>query len=221
MIGPFGPYLQLGEAGPEGEKPKRVSIPKGTDPQSVTFDHALQLLGLPRDLGPHPETGKPVKAGIGRFGPYVFHEGTYKSLRKEHNVLSVDLSTAVELLKQARTRSGPAPLKELGVHPADNQPVRLYEGRYGPYVRHGDKGTIASVPKETPLDQVDLPLALRLIADREANAPPKRGAARRTSGTKKKAAPKKDTTPKAPKKPKAAKKPTKKKKSDEEENGEA
>jgi DNA topoisomerase I len=221
MIGPFGPYLQLGEAGPEGEKPKRVSIPKGTDPQSVTFDHALQLLGLPRDLGPHPETGKPVKAGIGRFGPYVFHEGTYKSLRKEHNVLSVDLSTAVELLKQARTRSGPAPLKELGVHPADNQPVRLYEGRYGPYVRHGDKGTIASVPKETPLDQVDLPLALRLIADREANAPHKRGAARRTSGTKKKAAPKKDTTPKAPKKPKAAKKPTKKKKSDEEENGEA
>ncbi|HTI51392.1 MAG TPA: topoisomerase C-terminal repeat-containing protein, partial [Planctomycetaceae bacterium] len=102
--GRFGPYLQLGEAGPEGEKPKRVSIPKNIEPANITFDQALALLSLPRTLGDHPESAKPVKAGIGRFGPYVFHEGVYKSLPKTLDVMTVDLPTAVELLKQARTR---------------------------------------------------------------------------------------------------------------------
>jgi DNA topoisomerase I len=199
LIGPFGPYIQLGPVVEDGEKPKRVSIPKGTDSQSVSLEQATALLTLPREIGLHPETGKPVKAGIGRFGPYVFHEGTYKSLRKEHDVLTVDLVTAVELLKQARKRGAPAPLKELGAHPADGQPVQLFEGKYGPYVKHGKIN--ATVPKETPIDQVTLQQAVQLLDAR--------------SGVEPRKAPKKRTSRPAPKPPKKspdtpAKKPPKK-----------
>lgn len=195
MIGPFGPYLQLGEAGPEGEKPKRVSIPRNIDPQTVSLDLALQLLSLPRDLGPHPESGKPVKAGIGRFGPYVFHEGVYKSLPKDQDVLTITLDPAVELLKQARTRAGATPLKELGAHPDDGQPVQLFEGRYGQYVKHGKIN--ATVPKDTPLEDITLSLALPLLAERAARGggskrrPPRRGGSKPTASEKKKMPPKK------------------------------
>ncbi|MEZ5950675.1 MAG: topoisomerase C-terminal repeat-containing protein [Planctomycetaceae bacterium] len=86
LNGPFGPYLQLGEQGEDGSKPKRVSIPKNYDPTQIDLDLALKLMELPRTVGAHPEDGKVVKAGIGRFGPYVQHDGKYKSLGKEHDV---------------------------------------------------------------------------------------------------------------------------------------
>ena len=128
----------------------------------------MGLLSLPRTLGSHPETGKPVKASIGRFGPYVVHEDAtkvYKSLPKDMDVLNVDLAAAIELLKQARTRRE-TPLRELGQHPADGQPVQLFEGKYGPYVKHGKVN--ATVPKETPVEEVTLAQAITLIEERAA-----------------------------------------------------
>jgi DNA topoisomerase-1 len=166
MTGRFGPYLQLGEPGPDGEKPKRVSIPKTIEPANITFDQALALLSLPRILGDHPESAKPVKAGIGRFGPYVFHEGVYKSLPKTLDVMTVDLPVAVELLKQARTRATATPVRDLGPHPEDQQPIQIFEGKYGPYVKHGDIN--ATIPKDTPIEEVTLSQALSLLEARAA-----------------------------------------------------
>ena len=200
LLGPFGPYLQLGDAVEGGPKPKRVSLPKGADPQAVTFDQAVELLQLPRTVGVHPETGKPVTAGIGRFGPYVFHEGTgFKSLPKGYDVLTIDLPTSVELLKQKRVRGGATPIKELGAHPEDQQPVQVFDGKYGQYVKHGDVN--ATLPKETVLDTLTLADVLPLLAERAAATGKGKGkgrgkkaaapktAARKTAGTA--AAPKK------------------------------
>ena len=218
MSGRFGPYLQLGEAGPEGEKPKRVSIPRNIEPAAMTFEQALGLLSLPRPLGDHPESGKPVKAGIGRFGPYVFHEGTFKSLPKTLDVMTVDLPTAVELLKQARKRAAATPLRELGPHPEDAEPVQVFEGKYGPYVKHGKIN--ATLPKETTIEAVTLEQAIDLLKARAerggvkparrgkaAGAPAPKAAAKKT--TPKKAAPKKAAKKKSPKKGTGKKAPKK------------
>ncbi|MGQ0635740.1 MAG: type I DNA topoisomerase [Planctomycetaceae bacterium] len=206
LVGRFGPYVQLGNVGANGEKPKRVSVPRNLNSQELTFDQALNLLSLPRTLGDHPETGKPVQAGIGRFGPYVFHDGKYKSIPRTGDVFTIDLSNAVELLKQARVRNAPAPLKELGPHPADGQPVLLLEGRYGPYVKHGKVN--ATVPKETPLDEVSLSMALPLLDARAARGTtPARRGARRPAAKKPNAPLKKKESPKA-----AAKKTPRRKK---------
>ncbi|MFN7802779.1 MAG: type I DNA topoisomerase [Planctomycetaceae bacterium] len=218
LLGPFGPYLQLGDAVEGGPKPKRVSLPKGADPQAVTFDQAVELLQLPRTVGVHPETGKPVTAGIGRFGPYVFHEGTgFKSLPKGYDVLTIDLPTSVELLKQKRVRGGATPIKELGAHPEDQQPVQVFDGKYGQYVKHGDVN--ATLPKETVLDTLTLADVLPLLAERAAatgkgkgkgrgkkTAAPK-AAARKTAGTA--AAPKKSAKKGTKAAPSAARKSAK------------
>lgn len=208
MIGPFGPYVQLGDMGEDGKKPKRMTIPKNIDPQQITLPQALDLLSLPRTLGAHPETGKPVKASIGRFGPYVVHEGpakVYKSIPKDKDLFQVDLATALELLAQARTRRGATPVKELGPHPADGQPVQVFEGKYGPYVKHGKVN--ATIPKETTIEQVTLEQALALIEARAARdgVSPKRSSKRAAP---KKAAKKKET-PKKPAKKAPKKKPPK------------
>ena len=162
LTGPFGPYLQLGEVTEEGKKPKRTGIPKNYDPVTIGLEKAIALLALPKRLGHHPETGKVVNAGIGRFGPYVVHEGKYKSLGKEHDVLSVDLETAIELIKQAKSRGAPTPLKELGKHPDDDGLVGIYEGRYGPYVKHGKVN--ATLSKDRDINSVSLEEALDLLA---------------------------------------------------------
>lgn len=207
LSGPFGPYLQLGEVTEDGPKPKRVSIPKNLDPTTITLDTAVELLSLPRTVGQHPETGKVVKAGIGRFGPYVLHDKVYKSLGKEHDVLTIDLETAVELLRQARTRSAPTPLRELGKHPEDGETVAIFEGRYGPYVKHGShKKALASVPKDRDINSVTLEEALTWIEEKQAKSG--------TRGTKK-AAKKKKAAPKATKKSSAKKKKSAKKKTSE------
>jgi DNA topoisomerase-1 len=210
MTGRFGPYLQLGEAGPEGEKPKRVSIPRNIDPTQITFEQALGLLSLPRPLGDHPESGKPVKAGIGRFGPYVFHEGVFKSLPKTLDVMTVDLPTAVELLKQARTRAAATPLRELGAHPEDSQPVQVFEGKYGPYVKHGKVN--ATIPKETTVEEVTLEQAIELLSARAARGGAKTRAGRKAASPTPRAAAKKTTPRKAAGKKTAKKKSAAKKK---------
>ena len=97
--GRFGPYVQLGEAS-DGEKPKRAGLPKGTDPSSVDLEKALKLLSLPREVGLHPETGQPIKAGLGRFGPYVQHEKTYASLESPDDVFTIGLNHAVTLIAE-------------------------------------------------------------------------------------------------------------------------
>jgi DNA topoisomerase-1 len=161
--GRFGPYLQLGEA-EDGEKPKRVSIPKGLDPSDIDEEKAIALICLPRDLGPHPESGKQIQAGIGRYGPYVKHERTFASLPKSEDVLEVSLEKAVELIAAKEARGGPG--KELGKHPETGEPIMLLSGRYGPYVKH--KRTNASLPKGEPPDEMTLDKAVELIEKKEA-----------------------------------------------------
>jgi len=189
LAGPYGPYLQLGEIKEEGPKPRRASIPKSIGPSTVTLDTALKLLALPRTLGNHPESGKPVKAGIGRFGPYVVHEGVFKSFGKdgsfEHNgrrydVLTVDLETAVEMLKQARRRASATPVRELGKHPEDGSPVAIFEGRYGPFVRYG--AINVTIPKGTPLEAVTFEQVAQWAAEKVARGGPVRN--QRTRKTK-------------------------------------
>jgi DNA topoisomerase I len=161
LQGPFGPYVQLGEM--EGDKkPKRVSVPKNIPHEQVDLDIALQLLALPRDLGPHPEGGKKVVAAIGRFGPYVSHDGQFKSIPREESVFSIGLERAVALLKEPKTFGGRGALKVLGKHPEDGQAVSLYSGRYGPYVKHGKVN--ATLPSEDMISTVTLEEALELIA---------------------------------------------------------
>jgi DNA topoisomerase-1 len=172
MTGPYGMYLQLGTV-KEGEpKPKRVSVPKNISMESLTFETALDLINLPRTLGKHPETGKVVNAGVGMYGPYVLHDKKYKSIPKEQSVLTITMDEAVELLKQVKGRAVVAPLKELGNHPTDGQPVAIYEGRYGSYVKHGDNN--ATLPKDKSIDDVNMDLAVMLLEERAAKGPAKK-----------------------------------------------
>jgi DNA topoisomerase-1 len=177
--GPYGPYIQLGDiaAGQKKEKPKRVSVPKGVEPATMTLETALQLLGLPRVVGPHPETSKPIAAGIGRFGAYVEHDGKYASLPDGEDVLMVGLNRAVDLLARAKSRRGAGGAqREIGVHPDDGKPVTIQSGRYGPYVRHGR--TSASIPKDRDPDNLALADALALLASKKG-----RPVAKRSKGT--------------------------------------
>ena len=179
--GPYGPYIQLGEAAPKDDtkgkakskaKPKRVSLPKGMDPANVGIDTALGLLSLPREVGLHPETAKPITAGIGRFGPYVESEGKYASIPADEDVLAIGLNRAVDLLASAKTRGrGPAAGKEIGTHPEDGKPVTLHSGRYGPYVKHGRIN--ATVPAATDPETMTLDGAVALIDAKKAKTPAK------------------------------------------------
>ncbi|MFZ5802359.1 MAG: type I DNA topoisomerase [Candidatus Omnitrophota bacterium] len=163
MRGPYGPYVQLGDF--EGEKkPRRVGVPRERDPETVDLKTALALLALPRKLGAHPETTKPVTASIGRFGPYVSHEGKYKSLPKGVDVLSIGLEEALELLAQVKAKAEAKPLREIGPHPKDGKPVAVFEGIYGPYVKHGKVN--ATLPKDQSHEHVTLEEAVALIEKR-------------------------------------------------------
>jgi DNA topoisomerase-1 len=161
LQGPFGWYFQLGD--PEGDKkPKRVSLPKNVAPEAATLEIALKMLALPRDLGAHPETGKKVVANIGRFGPYVNHDGQFKSIPKDENVFDISLERAVALLKEPKSPGGRGALRVLGKHPEDGQAVALYAGKYGPYVKHGKVN--ATLPDKDAIDTFSLEEALVLLA---------------------------------------------------------
>jgi DNA topoisomerase-1 len=164
--GPYGHYIQLGEA-ENGEKPKRVALPRSIKPEDVDLKTALGLLSLPREIGRHPETGEPITAGIGRFGPYLKHGSAFASLGADDDVLTIGLNRAVTVLAEAKTapRRGPQLLREIGPHP-EGGVVGLYRGRYGPYVSH-DK-VYASLPKGADPDAFPLEDALPLLAAQKA-----------------------------------------------------
>jgi DNA topoisomerase I len=167
LQGPYGWYFQLGE--PEGDKkPKRVSLPKNVAPEAADLAIALKMLALPRDLGPHPESGKKVIANIGRFGPYVNHDGQFKSIPKDESVFDIDLERAVALLKEPKAAGGRGALRVLGKHPEDGQSVSLYAGRYGPYVKHGKVN--ATLPDKDAIATVTLDEALALLATKSKAA---------------------------------------------------
>jgi DNA topoisomerase-1 len=162
--GPFGHYVQLGEA--EGErKPKRVAVPRGMSPSEIDLDRALRLLSLPRELGRHPDSGQPIAAGIGRFGAYLKHGDTFRSLGADDDVLTIGLNRAVTLLAEepAGRRSSAQPLKNLGEHPEGGM-VAVYRGRYGPYVTHN--GVIASLPRTGEPDSLTLDEAIALLHEK-------------------------------------------------------
>ncbi|HEX7075681.1 MAG TPA: type I DNA topoisomerase [Hyphomicrobiaceae bacterium] len=176
--GRFGPYVQLGEA-EDGEKPKRASIPRGLDAATIDLERALQLLALPREVGLHPETGKPITAGIGRYGPFVLHEGTYANLESLEDVFTIGINRAVALLAEKAAggkgkwqRPKAQVLKDLGEHPEGGK-VEVLSGRYGPYVKHGSVN--ATLPKGKDPAEVTLEEAVELLAARAANGGAKRG----------------------------------------------
>ena len=179
--GRFGPYVQLGEQN-GGEKPKRASIPKGTDLEDLDLDQALALLSLPREVGLHPESGKPIMAGFGRYGPYVQHDGKYASLGAAEEVFEIGLNRAVSLLAEkaasARTRRGPNVIKDLGEHPALGGKVQVMTGRYGPYVRHAKIN--ATLPRDRAPEQVTLEEAVELIAAKSGKEPARKKPAKKS-----------------------------------------
>ncbi len=192
LNGPYGPYLQIGL--PEADskkKPKRVSIPKEISAASIDMETALKLIALPRDLGQHPETGKKIVANIGRFGPYVNHDGKFKSIPKSDSVFDIDMPRAVELLAQAN--AGPAPIKELGAHPTEEGTIAIYSGRFGPYVQHGKLR--ATLPKSQEPESLTMEQALELLAAKAAKDAP----AKKTKATSKASAKKATTSTKAKK----------------------
>lgn len=169
--GSYGPYVQLGDVPTDPKvKLKRVSIPKGIDPNSVDEKLALKILELPRLLGTHPETGKEIRAGLGRFGPYVVHEKDFRSLKKEDNVLEVDFARAMELFAQPKGRGRrSAAVRSLGPHPTTKDAVEIFDGPYGLYVKHGKIN--ATIPKEKKAEELTMEEALKLLADKEGAAP--------------------------------------------------
>ncbi len=162
--GRFGPYFEMAV---EGEaKPKRAGLPKGVDPGSANLALAIKLLSLPRDVGLHPETGKPIQANFGRYGPYIVHDGTFANLDSPDEVFTVGLNRAVTVLAEKANsrggRSGPSALAELGEHPTLGGPVKVMSGRYGPYVNHGRIN--ATLPKDLDPAAVTMERAVELIA---------------------------------------------------------
>jgi DNA topoisomerase-1 len=197
--GPYGVYVQRGEADPEDKKvkPKRSSLPKGESPAELTFERALGLLSLPRKIGPHPEDQQMIQAGMGRFGPYLQYAGMYVSL-KEDDPVEIGLNRAVTLIAD----SGKKPPVEIGKHPDDNKPILMKIGRWGPFITHGRDR--ANLPKDLDKDDLTLEKAIELI---NAKAKPKKAAKKKAAPKKKAPAKKKPTAKKAsPKKKTAAKK---------------
>ena len=181
--GRFGPYIQLGEPKDyaEGEKPKRAGIPKNISPADIELELALKLLSLPREIGKHPETGEPITAGLGRFGPFVRHEKTYASLEAGDEVFDIGLNRAVTLIAEkiakgpSGRRFGADPGKPLGDHPTLGG-VAVKGGRYGAYVTAG--GVNATIPSDKTQETITLEEAIALIDERVAKGggKPKRGA---------------------------------------------
>jgi DNA topoisomerase-1 len=206
-MGPYGPYVQIEAA--EGEKPKRVSLPKDVKAADIMLEMALALLSLPRDIDLHPETKEMITAGIGRFGPYIKHGKTFKSLSRDDDVLTIGINRAVSLLAEAGKggRSAPQALRVLGPHPTDGEPVQVFKGRYGPYVSHG--GLFGTLPKDVTPEDVTLEQGLALLQAQIDKGKKPKGArgANKASGAKTASNGKAAATKKATAKKAAAKKP--------------
>lgn len=203
-IGRFGPYV---ETAGDGDKPRRSSLPKGWSPAGMDLERALRLLSLPREVGPHPEDGKPITAGLGRYGPFIQHAGTYANVADIDEVFDIGLNRAVSLLAEKRAgRAGrgaaSAPLKELGPHPEDGAPVQVMAGRFGPYVKWNKVN--ATLPRGTAPEDMTLDAALPLLAAKAAAGGSKTKPTKARSAKPKAAA--KSKTTKAPAKKATAKK---------------
>jgi DNA topoisomerase-1 len=191
--GRFGPYVEMGE----GKEAKRASIPKDIPGEEFGLDWAVKLLDLPRSIGDHPETGKPITASIGRYGPYLAHDGKYGRLQSTRDVFETGMNAAVVKLAEAAAGGGRArgatrePLKVLGAHPRTELELKVMEGRYGAYVTDGT--TNATLPKTVTPEALTLEEAAQLIDERAAKAPAK---GKKKAPAKKKAAPKKKAGPK-------------------------
>lgn len=198
-VGPYGAYVQRGDENNEDKKDiVRTSLPKGVTPENLTLPQAIKLLELPRTIGDHPETGKPVKAAIGRFGPYVMHDGAFASLKTTDDVLTISMPRALELFELKKSGPGKRGLiRVIGQHPADNQPIEAYSGKFGPYVKHD--GINATVPRTMQIDQLSIEQAVALLTERKANPPAPKKTAR-------KSAPRKTAAKKTPARKTAAKK---------------
>ncbi|MFC4295394.1 type I DNA topoisomerase [Novosphingobium tardum] len=196
--GRFGPYIQLGE----GKEAKRASIPKDIE---LDLEWAIKLLALPREIGVHPDTGSPITASIGRYGPYLAHAGKYAKLQGTREVFETGMNAAVAKLADAANRGGARtpvePLKVFGQHPESGGEMKLMQGRYGPYVTDGT--TNATLPRDKTPESLTEEEAVVLITERAAKGPAK--------GKKKRAAPKKAVAKKPAAKKSAAKKPAAKK----------
>ncbi|HEX5959200.1 MAG TPA: type I DNA topoisomerase, partial [Hyphomicrobiaceae bacterium] len=200
-VGRFGPYLQLGEGGGKDEKPKRSSIPTGFDPNTITLEQALQLLSLPRTIGDHPETGKPITAGLGRYGPFILHDGTYANLPSAEELFTVGINRAVVLLAEKKAgkagrfqRAQATVIKELGEHPSGGGKIQILSGRYGPYVKHGDVN--ATLPRGKQPEALTVEEAVQLITERIAKGPSKGKGGRSGKASSTKAASAKSAAPK-------------------------
>ena len=166
-VGPYGAYVQLGDDA-DGAAVARTSLPKGMTPENITVEQAVRLLELPKVLGTHPETGKEIKAGIGRFGPFVVHDGVYASLKGTDDVLEIGLPRALELLELKKLGKRGL-IRIVGDHPNDREPIEVYSGKFGPYVKH--EGINASIPKNVPVEEVTVEQAVKWLEEKKANPP--------------------------------------------------
>ncbi len=179
--GPYGPYVEL-EALDEDEKPKRVSLPKGVEPGDVDLAYALKLLELPRTVGEDPTTGEDLVTGIGRYGPFVRRGKVFASLRSVDDLWNISVEDASALV-EAKKAGKRLPLKELGTHPDSGAEISVMSGRYGPYVTDGDIN--ATIPKGTDPEEVDLVMALEMLAEKAAKGGGKRRRKSKKSSKKK------------------------------------
>lgn len=188
LSGRYGPYVQMGDVSPENDKPKRASLPPGTQPEQVDLNMALELLSLPKTLGTHPGTGKEIKAGLGRFGPFIVHDGDYRSIPKGESIFTITFERAMEMLSQPKKGRGKAAaLKDLGAHPDTGDAIQVFNGPYGPYIKSGKVN--ASLPEGATPETVTLEQAIALINEKA----PAKGKGKAKGGAKatKSAAPKK------------------------------
>ncbi len=196
--GRFGAYFETPNPD-DPDKPKRASVPKGQSPTDVTLETAIKLLSLPREVGMHPSENELIVANIGRFGPYIKMGNLYVNLPGEDDVHEIQMNRAVALIEEKKAggakgrfgRAAPAPIKELGESPVTGKPVRVLNGRYGPYITDGE--TNANVPKDKKPEDIEADEALSLLAARlEAGG----GKKKKRAPVAKKAAPKKEAAPK-------------------------
>ncbi len=168
LVGRYGPYLQLGEKTEENPKPKRATLPKEASPKEVTVAEAVRLLSLPRTLGVHPETGTQIVANNGRFGPYIVHDGDFRSLKGEDNAYDIDLDRALEILAEPKRGRGQSRvLKDLGTDPGSGKRVAIHDGKYGPYIKVGKKNI--TLPEERrsgeEIEKIDVTTALKIAKE--------------------------------------------------------
>ena len=166
LVGRYGPYLQLGDRTDENPKPKRATLPKGMTPRDVTLEDAVRILSLPRVLGAHPDTGNEIIANVGRFGPFIVHDGDFRSLRGNDDVYTVTLGRALEILAEPKKgRAQSRVLRELGTDTGTGKKVAVYDGRFGPYIKYGTKNI--TLPEERrsaeAIENLDMKTAIEIV----------------------------------------------------------